>query len=204
MEAICSHVIHRIRVQDLVPDYLVPPRVVFLPVRGPKLGYTVDWREAYELGIVEHKKRNRLIVDLAKNLSLDNGIPTLVLVRRRAHADLLGELIPESVVVKGGEAVLTSRSVQHFLDGRHQVLIGTTVLGEGVDVPRAGALIYASGHADGVTMMQSYFRPLTAAAGKTIGRIYDFQDKHHPTLRDHARKRMEFAQRQLGRCVTAL
>jgi superfamily II DNA or RNA helicase len=203
MEAICSQVIHRIRVQDLVPDYLAPPRVCFAPVVGPPLEYVQDWREAYERGIVEYEPRNNLIARLAKTLAVDNGVPTIVLVRRRAHADHLGERIPESVVVKGGQNALTSRSVREFLDERHQVLIGTTVLGEGVDVPRAAALIFASGGAEGVTMMQSYFRPLTAFAGKTVGRIYDFQDRHHRTLREHARKRMAFAQRQLGRCVFA-
>jgi len=203
MEAVCSNVIHRIRVEDLIPDYLAPPRVVFCPIDAPPLGYTMDWREAYELGIVEHEQRNDAVVRLAKMLALDNGIPTLVLARRRAHADALGERIPESVVVKGGEASLTSRSVAQFLDGAHQVLIGTTVLGEGVDVPRAAALIYASGGADGVTLMQSYFRPLTAAPGKMIGRIYDFQDRHHRTLRDHSEKRQSFVARRLGPCVSA-
>ncbi len=203
MQAVCSNVIHRIRVQDLIPEYLVVPRVVFCPVGAKPLGYTIDWREAYDLGIVEHEERNDLIARLATMLAIDNGIPTLVLVKRRAHADALGERIPESCVVKGGQAVLTSREVKRFLDGHHQVLIGTTVLGEGVDVPRAAALIYASAGADGVTMMQSYFRPLTAAPGKTVGRIYDFQDHHHRTLREHAGKRMSFVQRQLGRCVFA-
>jgi superfamily II DNA or RNA helicase len=202
MEAICSQIIHSIRVQDLVPDYLAPPRVLFCRVPAPKLGYTIDWREAYDRGIVDHEPRNKLIERIAAML-VANNVPTIVLTRRRAHADALGERIADSVVVKGGEAVLTSESIDRFLAGQHQVLIGTTVLGEGVDVPRAAALIYASSGNDGVSMMQSYFRPLTAAPGKDIGRIYDFQDHHHATLRTHARNRMEFAQRQLGRCVYA-
>jgi superfamily II DNA or RNA helicase len=203
MQAVCSQVIHQIHVKDLVPDYLAPPRVFFVPVRGPKIGYTTDWHAAYEQGIVDYEPRNEMIVRLATMLAVDNGVPTLVLCRRRAHADALGERIPESVVVKGGAQALTSKSVARFLEGRHQVLIGTTVLGEGVDVPRAAALIYASAGNEGVGMMQSYFRPLTAAPGKTVGRIYDFQDRHHDTLRAHARNRMAFAERQLGRCVLA-
>jgi hypothetical protein len=51
-------------------------------------------------------------------------------------------------------------------------------------------------------MLQSYFRPLTAYAGKEAGRIYDFEDHQHDTLREHARQRQRFASEQLGqRCV---
>jgi len=50
-------------------------------------------------------------------------------------------------------------------------------------------------------MMQSYFRPLTAHAGKTHGRVYDFRDAHHPTLQRHARDRFGLASRYLGQWV---
>ena len=122
----------------------------------------------------------------------------IVLTRRRAHADLLGSLIHNAVVVKGGEGVLSSRAVHDFQEGRHQVIVGTTVIGEGVDVPRASALVFASGGNDGVMMMQSYFRPLTARPGKEVGRIYDFIDSHHGTLRKHSENRIAMARAQLG------
>lgn len=200
MEAICSQVIHRITVADLVPDYLARPHVFFAPVKGPKVKGE-DWRQAYDLGIVDYKPRNDLIVRIADMLVQDNGIPTIVLTRRRKHADQLGARIADSVVVKGGEAILTSDSIQDFLAGKVQCLVGTTVLGEGVDVPRAAALIYASGGAEGVTMLQSYFRPLTASEGKHTARIYDFIDHQHRTLRRHSKQRFEFAQKHLGDCV---
>lgn len=201
MEAICSNVLASIPLPYLVEHrFLAHPRITFLPVRGRIAAQ--DWREAYEVGIVDYAPRNDMIVRLAHNLALDNGVPTIVLTRRRRHADLLGEQISESVVVKGGENALTSRSVRRFLDGHHQVLVGTTVLGEGVDVPRAAALIYASGHSDGVTMMQSYFRPLTARDDKPVGRIYDFYDRHHRTLAMHSKKRLNFARTKIGEaCV---
>ena len=202
MEAICSQVIHRVGVSDLVPKYLAPPQVFFIPVKGAKVP-GADWREAYDKGIVEHERRNDLVVEIATMLSQDKGLPTIVLTRRRRHADMFGDRIPDSVVIKGGEAALTNDSLKDFLAGKHQVLIGTTVLGEGVDVPRAAALVYASGGAEGVTMLQSYFRPLTAAEGKDKARIYDFIDSQHPTLRRHSRQRIDFARKHLGDCVSA-
>ncbi len=202
MEAICSQVIHRVGVAELVPKYLAPPRVTFLPVRGPKV-HGEDWRAAYDKGIRDYEPRNDLIVELSNMLIQDNGIPTIVIVRRRAQADALADRIADSVSVKGGEAELTNDSIKDFLAGKVQCLVGTSVLGEGVDVPRAAALVYASGGAEGVTMLQSYFRPLTAHAGKDCGRIYDFIDSQHRTLRRHSKQRIDFARKHLGGCVEA-
>jgi hypothetical protein len=47
-------------------------------------------------------------------------------------------------------------------------------------------------------MMQSYFRPLTAIAGKRVGRIYDFVDTHQGTLAKHSERRIYMAREQLG------
>jgi len=121
-----------------------------------------------------------------------------VLTRRRAHADALADAIPEAKVVKGGEGALTSNTVQDFVDGKFNVLVGTSVIGEGVDVPRAAALVYAGGGNEGVQMMQSYFRPLTAHEGKRVGLIYDFDDRHHRMLLRQSNARQRSVKDQLG------
>lgn len=197
MEAICSDVLYRITVQDLVPEYLARPRIEFLRVTAPKVTAR-DFPDAYQQGIVDHSARNDLIVSTVAHLAHDQGIPTLVLTRRRAHADALGERIHGAVVVKGGENSLTSGSVKDFVAGKFDVLVGTTVIGEGVDIPRAGALVFASGGNAGVLMMQSYFRPLTAFAGKHIGYIYDFRDDTNFFLSRHSKNRADMAREFFG------
>jgi len=197
MEAVCSTVIAKIPVDFLVAGgWLARPRVVFSVVNGAPTGGH-SYQEAYEAGIVESRDRNDLVVFIAQQLG-EQGVPTIVLTRRRAHADALGARIPNSATVKGGEGALTSKAVSDFLAGRYGCIVGTTVIGEGVDVPRAAALIYAAGGSDGVGMMQSYFRPLTAAEGKPVGRIYDFVDAHHGMLRRQSARRIEMAREQFG------
>jgi superfamily II DNA or RNA helicase len=200
MEAVCSQMIHQITFSDLVPQYLAAPKVFFLSPKARQVR-AGSWKEAYEMGVVDCKARNSLVVLICEMLR-SKSVPTIVLTRRRAHADALGRLITDSAVVKGGENALTSRSVHDFLDGRYSVLVGTTVLGEGVDVPKAGALVYASGGGDGVTMLQSYFRPLTAYPGKDVARIYDFYDTHHSSLLRNSKERLNFARQHLGDCVS--
>lgn len=198
MEAICSDVIYRIEVESLIAGgYLARPEVHFLPVAAKYRPTASAWPQLYKTGIAEHPERNDLIVEVANALS-ERKVPTIVLVRRRAHADELGDRIHNSIVVKGGENALTSAGLQDFASGKVDVLIGTSVIGEGVDVPRAAALVYGSGGCDGVSMMQSYFRPLTASSGKSSALIYDFHDQYHRLLRRQAADRLRFARAQLG------
>jgi superfamily II DNA or RNA helicase len=206
MAAVCSQVLRKIEIKELVSGgYLAPPRIVFAPVPGARLMPGTSWDEAYEDGIVKHEGRNARVAQIAHAIGNQNGIPTIVLVKRRAHADLLGQMIPESVVVKGGEGALTSAAVKRFADGEGYVLIGTSVIGEGVDLPRASALIYAAGGDASVQMMQSYFRPLTACEGKSVGLIYDFHDNHGTeTLKRHAAGRRIFAETRIGTQVVSL
>jgi superfamily II DNA or RNA helicase len=199
LEALCSQVLYRVSIAELVPKYLSTPRVFFIPFDDQPFN-AMDWKETYEQGIVNCDARNEQIISIANGL-VEGGIPTLVLTRRRAHADFFGEQIRDAQVAKGGEGALTSKSVKRFVAGDYPVLVGTTVLGEGVDLPNAGAMIYASAGSGSVQLMQSYFRPLTAHPGKSVGRVYEFRDKHHPTLQDHAIARMRMARSYLGNCV---
>lgn len=197
MEGICSRVLASVSVEYLVQQgWLAMPYVCFVPFRAPPFA-AADWLEAYQRGIVDCDARNELIVSYAHQLC-DEGHQVIVLTNRRAHADYLGSCIREAEVAKGGQGALTSKTVQRFIGAQFPVLVGTSVIGEGVDVPNASALIYAGGLGDSVQMMQSYFRPLTANAGKTHGRVYDFRDLHHPTLQRQAEDRIRLAGRYLG------
>jgi superfamily II DNA or RNA helicase len=201
MEAVCSQVLYRLEVEDLIPEYLVSPFIYYIPFRDKSFP-AKDWKEAYMAGIVDCEARNAMVVSTAKQL-IDNNIPTIVLTNRRAHADHLGEIIPESRVAKGGEGILTSNTIKKFLGNEFFCLIGTSVIGEGVDLPHAAALIYAGGMGDSVHLMQSYFRPFTAYPDKEWGRVYDFRDLHHPTLQRHSQDRINIARQFLGKYVYA-
>lgn len=199
MDALASNVLRKITIDELVDHgYLAQPEVTFV-----RSGVTADlpsgmpWQEAYAQGVVDAEERNARVAQLATWLA-DAGIPTIVLTRHRSHADALGDRIPGARVVKGGETALTGRAVRDFGKGVFDVLVGTTVIGEGVDLPRAAALVYASGGSAGVLQAQSYFRPLTRANGKTRGMIFDFDDTHQDILVRHSDRRLLAAKEMFG------
>jgi superfamily II DNA or RNA helicase len=192
MEAICSNVLYSIPVPYLVQGgWLSPARMVMSVPETPWIT-AKGWDDIYDQGIVNCESRNEDVRLIAQTYGLHNAVPTIVLVRRRAHADMLGEMITDSVVVKGGEDALTNDTIDGFRRGEIPIIIGTTVIGEGVDLPNAGALVYASGGGAGVQQIQSYFRPLTG--GKAVAVIHDFKDRHHLTLSRHSDERSNLAE----------
>lgn len=201
MDAISSDVIARVSVAELVPEYLATPRLWYVPFWDSPFPAT-SWQEAYEQGIVRSARRNELIAKFAREYAR-MGMPAVIVTQRRAHADELATMIKGAEVAKGGEGLLTSRTIERFRRGEFGTLVGTSVLGEGVDVPNAVVLIYAAGLGDSVTMMQTYFRPLTAAPGKASGIIVDFADNHHPTLQRQSCDRRRLGAAYLGRWLEA-
>jgi superfamily II DNA or RNA helicase len=70
-----------------------------------------------------------------------------------------------------------------------KILIGTSVLGEGVDLPTADSLVYAYGQKAEVTLTQNAYRIGTAVEGKTHAILVDFSDRHHSKLLQHCLER---------------
>jgi superfamily II DNA or RNA helicase len=69
-------------------------------------------------------------------------------------------------------------------------VIGSPVVGEGLDIPAADAVIYAKGLKAKVTHTQDIFRVLTAHGQKRRALIIDFCDRHQSALMEHATQRL--------------
>lgn len=197
MHAVCGQPIFSISPIELVArGYLARPRVVFAPIRHRVTGGV--WPALRAKGIAFNKERNETVAKIARVMAA-NEIPTIIIAGLRKHADRLAEMIEDSCVVKGGNGALTDARLEEFRQGNIPTLIGTSVIGEGVDLPNAGALIYAAGGNGTVAMLQAYFRSLTANDGKDLGRVFDFDDLGHETLRRQSASRRALATSYLGK-----
>jgi superfamily II DNA or RNA helicase len=84
------------------------------------------------------------------------------------------------------------RVISSFLDNQEvKILLGTSLLGEGVDLPNVDALVYARGEKAEVTLTQNAYRVCTAIPGKREAIIVDFADRHHRHLIAHSEERLE-------------
>lgn len=189
MDAVLSDVIGRIEVQQLIDlGFLAPVDFAFVPVEEPKLG-SCALDTAYRIGIMHHQRRNEWIAWTAQTL-MAMGKRVIVLVKLIEHGEKLVDKIPGARFVRGaggsGEEAVTDEevraSIAAFNAGEIPCLVGTSVLGEGIDLPAADALVYAKGGSASVTVTQDVFRVLTASPGKQRAIVVDFADRHHDGL----------------------
>jgi superfamily II DNA or RNA helicase len=189
---------------------LVPCKSVFVPVEAnPIRCNSRRWNgpEGFgTVGITEHSERNSMAATAAKYLS-DKGYSVIVLVNTKKQGYFIRDQLKATFPPTSSqhefehvEFVSTDRmkhSVGKILDSfvNHQevkILIGTSIIGEGTDLPPADALIFASGGKAAVSYYQALYRVATASEGKQHAVVVDFADQHHKKLLAHARKRWHY------------
>lgn len=174
--------------------FLVPPRIHFyrmIPKRGQKL--PTNYQEMYTQFIVENEQRNKKVVKLVKKL-VDNGDRPIVLVQRQKHGSILEELLQAEGLDAQfiyGKTSLANRTyaLEQFEAGVIDVIIGSSILQEGIDLPYITALINASGGKSSSAYYQKIGRAIRAFDQKTRAIVVDFIDEVK-WLREHANARI--------------
>lgn len=211
LEAFLSGVVYSISSRELIAlKRLVPTRVAFVPVVGPPLKRGEDPRKA---GVLLHEHRNGLVAAAAIHLAA-TGRRVLVMVAVKEQGHRIAELINHhgasgtrsgwkfaEFLFRGRGGAQAARDLQlrrkltaAFLDGSGPaVLIGTSLLGEGVDLPDADALVWARGESAAVSYLQGMYRVSTASPGKVESLAVDFSDRHNKKLLEASVERMRIA-----------
>lgn len=175
---------------------LAKPYFKFIDVpKPPKLFKSTPWAKAYNIGIVENEFRNKAVVAEARRAAR-YGLSTMVLVTHKKHGNLLKDML-ESYGLRA-EYIFSEDSQEErqiALDklARHEidVLIGTSILDVGVDVPAVGMVILSGGGKAEVAMRQRIGRGLREKkdGSPNVCFVVDFADQHNNHLRDHAKQR---------------
>ena len=174
---------------------LAKPYFIYLnPPTHPKLRKSSPWQRARQLEIVEGQGRNGAVVSMAQK-AVDHKLPVIVLVQMKKHGTELLKLFKASGMKARyiqGESSQDERqkALDELGSGKIDVLIGTTIIDVGVDVPAVGMVILAGGGKAEIALRQRVGRGLRAKkTGANVCFIVDFSDKLNTTLRDHARQR---------------
>jgi superfamily II DNA or RNA helicase len=154
---------------------------------------SMPWPKCYDVGVVHAKKRNGIIVYEARRAA-SFGLPVMVLVQREAHGQALQTMMTEAGLTANfiyGKHEQSERQagLAALKDGRLQVLIGSTILDVGVDVPALGMVIIASAGKAEVAMRQRIGRGLRAKKGINRCYIVDFEDWTNSDLKSHSLER---------------
>lgn len=174
---------------------LAKPYFVYRSAEAPKnLHRTSPYERAIQLGYVENESMMRILTADALQAKA-HGLPTLTLVLRKAHGEAIKHVYEQNglrtVFLKGeNDQIERRRQLQMLVRGEIDVVIGTTILDVGVDVPAIGLVQLAGGGKAEVALRQRIGRGLRAKKnGPNIAFIADYSCNANSTLWEHARQR---------------
>jgi superfamily II DNA or RNA helicase len=208
LRASCGELIYDMTMEDASRlGILQVPDIRMVLYSSPEITgvHSDDWTDLYYLGVVRNAARNNAIVRIVQS-NMDKGIPTLVLIRRLEHGNLLLQQIGfgmpsgDVVYLQGGTSAFTrDRSVSLFESGRVKCVIASSIFDEGKDIPSIGSVVIAAAGKSSIKNIQRVGRGMRKSEGKTSLTIYDFVDEGHKVLRAHTRSReRDYMQQNVG------
>ncbi len=165
-----------------------------------------SWHEMYRYGIVNNDRLSSAIADVTEMLVrrgmkvlvscvyIEHGRTLLRHMRARGLRAVLSMGGGRGVAVGGAVRELDSLSaaeaVRAIDRGAADVLVGTVIYDQGVDMPKIDAVVVGSGRQASTSTVQRAFRPLTARPGKQPV-IIDFITRGYGPLEEHTTRRIK-------------
>lgn len=185
-------------IQGIKDKFLVPIYFYIYDIYHDNLSYKKQYskgvkkyRNELDDLIINNKKYNDFIIK--KAISLDSkGIATIIFVDQIEHGEYLNKNIPGSIFVKGDEKrPINMQAIEDFNKGKFNILIGTSVIGEGVDTVRAKCGIIAGGGKAESTIVQKIGRLLRPFEGKDFSFLIDFTHENSEYPKRHFLERLD-------------
>jgi len=148
--------------------------------------------------------RNLRICQKAEELFRE-GRQVMILVQRIEHGKTLDDLlwsfkgpsfIPHQFISGKEKSEDREKALEEFKNGDLPVLIATTILDEGVDVPKIDALIIAGGNKARIGALQRIGRGLRTGGNFSNLKVVDFADLTQKYLIRHALARLKIYKSQ--------
>jgi len=171
--------------------------VQMLSIRKPTIPKGVLYPEAYKTGIVANVYRNRAAAVMADKF-VRKGKSVVVLVKEIAHGWELDKrlwtfkqrsFLTHQFINGTMDSDVRQKALRDFENGDLKVLIATSILDEGVDIPNIDVLIMAGGGKSSIKTLQRVGRGIRlGGSGKLI--VVDFADFHNHYLLEHSLQRL--------------
>jgi superfamily II DNA or RNA helicase len=171
-------------------------KYVELAEKPAELRRRTRWPNCYTIGITKNPCRNAAILKEAHRAA-SYGLPVMILVQRKDHGKLLEKAllenkIPTAFIFGDSDQAARKKALGQLASGEIKVLIGSTILDVGVDVPAIGMVILAGAGKAEVQLRQRIGRGLRAKkSGPNVALIVDFADEGNEHLAKHAAQRRQ-------------
>lgn len=156
----------------------------------------MQYQYYYKLAIVDNKYRNQVIANLVQGLIKTKKV-TLIVVNSIEHGEnIQTELTNLGITSQFLRGALSTEDREHLLSSVRKnetlVLIGTSIIDEGIDIPNMKYLIYASAGKSYRETLQRIGRVLRVDKNKKDTYIFDFVDRTVKVLYRQSKKRQKY------------
>lgn len=162
-----------------------------LPEAPKGLYRSTPWQRAYEVGIVNNELRNKMLcAEVLRGMRW--GLNAMVLVQRKDHGELLKAMLKKAgvrveFIFGENNQAERDKALKALGRGELDVLIGSTILDVGVDVPSVGMVVLAGGGKAEVATRQRIGRGLREKknGAPNVAFIVDVADDFNNHLKAH-------------------
>lgn len=193
-----SNVLYRYKAHQAIEEgFLTPNEVRIYDIPGkPHQNYQKEYDNNY--------CANPLLLDKVTEIveaALREDTQVLILVNRK---DKAGRIFHEYLDCNGIHNVYISgdnkkeeitQAIQGFNDKKFNILIGSSVIGEGIDVRSTDHLIMCQGGKSEIVMVQAIGRAIRLFEGKSNAYIHDFNFTNTKYMSKHLKQRIDIYQR---------
>ena len=203
--AMTGEVCYKISNKEMIEDGVsVPTEIKLVDVEFPKLTAPLDYVDAYELGISSNEYRNRMICEITEGY-YNSGKHVLIIVKNIEHGHRLDELlyafredafVPHTFIHGTTPMEERTEAIEGFRNGVTKVMIASSILDQGIDIPSIDVIIFACGGNSQIRAIQRIGRGLRLNDNKDKLVIVDFTDRTNKYLARHSIDRIKTYQNE--------
>lgn len=174
IEAATGPAIELIKEDELIAGgYVLPVEIEMYPIKHYPPKRKKKYSTQYNAEIIDDWDRHRAVVNAAKRYA---GKQTIILVKELRHGYKLRDNLLCPFIHGKSTSAERTLVLDQFKSKEINLLIASSILKQGVDIPEAEVLILAHGGSSLVELLQKLGRVRRPADGKKAGIVVDFYD----------------------------
>lgn len=173
--------------------------VRWIRVEKPEIPSGTPYQDAYKHGIVENPFRNSKLCKCASEF-VNDGKSVVFMVKEIEHGLILDkmlwtfrqkEFLPHQFINGKESSEIRNKAIADFQNGNLPIMIATSILDEGVDIPNIDVLIPAGGGKSSIKTLQRVGRGLRKGGTSDKLIVIDTADFQNEYLLKHSFQRMK-------------
>jgi superfamily II DNA or RNA helicase len=206
LECVLSNNLYSVTTLEAINrGYIVPIVPMFFDLKNKGLVSQRNYKADYKTFMDLNQERNGIAIEYAQKM-IQQNTPTLILVEHVEHGRFLQASIKDSLFINGQDesAQYNMQMVKKFNNMEVPCLIGTSVIGEGVDTKACGAIFNLAGGKARSELQQRVGRAIRKFPNKKVGYYFDFIDNGQKHLLSHSKQRIEIIESTYGKKINII